>query len=329
LSIKNAHPCLGRRPSRRFRDVPAGARLTIAVCVVVLFRAFRKAMRAIAVAANEQQRRHAYRIVALLMLGGLAVPIVAIASMGSAPRAAANESAQAEPPRQDVAAIGTAEPASGAPAGAPAETEPPAQPQPAAQPEPPGQPEAPARVVPPVGISTPGPANHDGGTDNGPRRSGNDGQVDPPVDPVVVDQAPVVNAGSDQTMLLPTSSVMLSGTVTDDGLPNPPGATTSAWTQVSGPATVAFKDPSALATTVSGFTAAGDYVLRLTADDSALTSFDELTVHVVAAVATTPSAATPRVNVVRVESARVSVARVKAPRARRPRAVRVNPKLTG
>ena len=48
---------------------------------------------------------------------------------------------------------------------------------------------------------------------------------------------PQVNAGADQSLeasLFPVG-VNLSGSVTDDGLPNPPGAFTVAWSQVSGP----------------------------------------------------------------------------------------------
>ncbi len=92
-------------------------------------------------------------------------------------------------------------------------------------------------------------------------------------------QAPTVNAGPDQTITLPTNQVNLDGTVTDDGLPNPPGIATSLWTQQSGPGTVIFGAATAVDTTAT-FSQAGTYVLRLTADDSALTSFDELTVTV-------------------------------------------------
>ena len=49
--------------------------------------------------------------------------------------------------------------------------------------------------------------------------------------------------------------------------------------QLSGPGTVTFADATAVDTTAS-FTVDGTYVLRLTADDSALTAFDELTVTV-------------------------------------------------
>jgi hypothetical protein len=41
-------------------------------------------------------------------------------------------------------------------------------------------------------------------------------------------QPPVVDAGADQTITLPDSAA-LNGTVTDDGLPDPPGLVTTTW----------------------------------------------------------------------------------------------------
>ena len=94
-----------------------------------------------------------------------------------------------------------------------------------------------------------------------------------------VNQAPQVNAGADQTLILPTNTVTLSGTVTDDGLPNPPGAVTVGWSQISGLAGVTFAN-AAVASTTATFPGAGTYVLRLTANDGALTATDEVTVTV-------------------------------------------------
>jgi hypothetical protein len=118
--------------------------------------------------------------------------------------------------------------------------------------------------------------------DNGSQPAENDGQLFELTIPGTGNTAPVVNAGPDQTVTQPTSSTSLSGTVTDDGQPNPPGTTTHTWSQVNGPATVTFADPNALATTVSGLTTVGDYTLRLTANDSALSTTDDLIVHVLA-----------------------------------------------
>ncbi len=89
---------------------------------------------------------------------------------------------------------------------------------------------------------------------------------------------PTVDAGPDQTVEIGTGAV-LDGTVTDDGLPDPPGAVTSTWSQTSGPGTTTFADPSAVDTTAT-FSATGTYVLRLTADDGESTSFDEVTITV-------------------------------------------------
>src|SRR3979490_2383406 len=57
--------------------------------------------------------------------------------------------------------------------------------------------------------------------------------------------APVVNAGVDQVITLP-SSANLTGVATDDGQPNPPGVLTTTWSQVSGPGTVSFSNAGAL-----------------------------------------------------------------------------------
>jgi RHS repeat-associated protein len=82
-------------------------------------------------------------------------------------------------------------------------------------------------------------------------------------------QAPVVNAGPNQSIALPTNTVTLQGTVRDDGLPS--GATvTQQWSEVSGPAPATFSAPTST-TTQATFTTAGTYDLRLTASDTQLT----------------------------------------------------------
>jgi hypothetical protein len=103
------------------------------------------------------------------------------------------------------------------------------------------------------------------------------------VNPPPVNTAPVVNAGTDRTVTLP-STTSLAGTASDDGLPSPPAAMTFAWSKVSGPGTVTFANGSALSTTAS-FSAAGVYTLRLSASDSALTTTDDVVVTVNAASA--------------------------------------------
>jgi hypothetical protein len=89
--------------------------------------------------------------------------------------------------------------------------------------------------------------------------------------------APVVSAGSSQTISLPMKA-SLRGVVTDDGRPAG-AAVTSAWSLVSGPAAVSFAGASSAVTTAS-FTQAGIYLLRLTATDTLLTSFADTTVTV-------------------------------------------------
>ena len=91
-------------------------------------------------------------------------------------------------------------------------------------------------------------------------------------------QAPTVSAGPNQTITLP-SHAALNGTVSDDGLPTPPATVTTTWSKVSGPGTVSFGNASVVATTAS-FSGAGVYLLRLTANDSASTSSDDLTITV-------------------------------------------------
>ena len=112
-------------------------------------------------------------------------------------------------------------------------------------------------------------------------------------------QRPVVNAGPDQTITLP-SSANLNGSVSDDGLPT--GSTvTVLWSKISGPGNVTFGNPN-IALTTASFSAAGIYTLRLTADDTVLSASDEVIITVKApaqqgdvALTLEPSAAGPNV----------------------------------
>ncbi|HEY4188613.1 MAG TPA: hypothetical protein VGP07_26320 [Polyangia bacterium] len=97
-----------------------------------------------------------------------------------------------------------------------------------------------------------------------------------------VNAAPSVNAGPDQTVTLPAVATM-AGTVTDDGLSGLPATLGTTWSTVSGPGTVTFGDAGSLQTTAS-FSAAGSYVLRLIANDGALSASDDLTVTVLPVV---------------------------------------------
>ncbi|HEY2973146.1 MAG TPA: PKD domain-containing protein [Pyrinomonadaceae bacterium] len=111
--------------------------------------------------------------------------------------------------------------------------------------------------------------------------SDGDGAVNTSDDITVIvnpaNQAPVVSAGINQTITLPATAG-LNGTVTDDG--QPPGSSVSvSWGKVSGPGVVAFTNVN-LATTTASFSAAGTYVLRLTADDTEYDTAANITITV-------------------------------------------------
>ncbi|MCY1076031.1 PKD domain-containing protein [Archangium lansingense] len=88
-------------------------------------------------------------------------------------------------------------------------------------------------------------------------------------------QPPVANAGADQGLVLPTSSLTLTGSATDtDGT-----IAAYAWTQVSGP-TATLSGASTATLSVSGLTA-GTFVFSLTVtDDDGATHSDDVTVTV-------------------------------------------------
>ena len=90
----------------------------------------------------------------------------------------------------------------------------------------------------------------------------------------VINQAPTVDAGPDQTITLPNNVANLAGLVNDDG-----GVVTLLWSTVSGPAGVVFATPAALSTTAT-FAMDGTYVLRLSASDGILSASDTMTVTV-------------------------------------------------
>lgn len=96
----------------------------------------------------------------------------------------------------------------------------------------------------------------------------------------VANGAPSVAAGPDRTVRLP-NTLALSAVVSDDGRPSPPGATTVAWSAVAMPAggSVVFSAASNPSTTAT-FNLAGTYVLRITANDGALSSNDDVLVTV-------------------------------------------------
>ncbi|RYZ21009.1 MAG: T9SS type A sorting domain-containing protein, partial [Chitinophagaceae bacterium] len=103
---------------------------------------------------------------------------------------------------------------------------------------------------------------------------------------------PVANAGSAQTITLPTSSVTLNGSGSDaDGT-----IAGYAWSQVSGPNTASFSSNSAPAPTVSGL-AQGSYVFSLVVtDNGGATSAPKQVTITVNPVPTAPPPFTLRIN---------------------------------
>ena len=100
---------------------------------------------------------------------------------------------------------------------------------------------------------------------------------------VVANTAPIISAFADRTTLLNTTSlaVNLTGLARDDGLPNPPAGLVYQWSQVSGPTTVTFADPTALSTAATLPGTVGSYVLRLTVSDGALSSTADVPIQIV------------------------------------------------
>ncbi len=110
-------------------------------------------------------------------------------------------------------------------------------------------------------------------TDN----DGNTGtdQVNLVVEPAFVNQSPNANAGSDQSITLPTNSLNLTGAGSDsDG-----AITTYAWTKQSGPSVIMTNENQATLSLTDLLE--GTYVFRLTVtDNNGATDFDEVTVTV-------------------------------------------------
>jgi hypothetical protein len=98
----------------------------------------------------------------------------------------------------------------------------------------------------------------------------------------IENQAPVADAGPDQSDILVMEVVDLAGSATDDG--EPYGSTlTYLWTKLSGPGTATFDDDTDPTTQVT-FSMAGTYVLQLYVTDGDLSDTDTMTVEVGTAV---------------------------------------------
>lgn len=89
---------------------------------------------------------------------------------------------------------------------------------------------------------------------------------------------PTAGAGSDLTAVA-GEWVALQGSFTDDGLPSPPGAPVFGWTKLTGPGDVLFAN-AALPRTTAQFSVPGQYTLRFTVNDGALTASDQVAVTV-------------------------------------------------
>jgi hypothetical protein len=103
---------------------------------------------------------------------------------------------------------------------------------------------------------------------------------------LVQNTTPSVNAGSDQMVTLP-GAAGLSGSVSDDGLPIPPGLLSFSWSKVSGPGNVSFSNPNALDSSAT-FSTPGSYVLRLMASDGVLSNTDDISITVNSTVQSPP-----------------------------------------
>jgi len=99
----------------------------------------------------------------------------------------------------------------------------------------------------------------------------------PSPSPVPQNKPPTVDAGTNQTIQLPVSSVNLPGIVSDDGLPN--NSLSVAWSKTAGAGNVVFSNPNSAATTAT-FSSAGSYVLRLTVSDGQFAAWDEVAIVV-------------------------------------------------
>jgi hypothetical protein len=95
---------------------------------------------------------------------------------------------------------------------------------------------------------------------------------------VPVNQPPVANAGTNQTITLPTSSVTVNGSASYD----PDGTIVGyLWEQVVGPTSATIVSPTSVSTSINGLSVEGTYVFRLTVtDNDGASSNDEVTITV-------------------------------------------------
>ncbi len=96
---------------------------------------------------------------------------------------------------------------------------------------------------------------------------------------IAANAAPIIEAGADITVTWPTNSVLLAGTVTDDGQPVLPDRPSVRWSQSGGSGTVTFARAE-LSGTRASFSQIGTYELQLDATDGELAVSDRMTVTV-------------------------------------------------
>ena len=98
--------------------------------------------------------------------------------------------------------------------------------------------------------------------------------------------SPVVNAGTDATINLPTNSVVMKATASD-----PDGSIAKyAWTKAAGPSSYSISDASVLNPTINGLVA-GTYTFRLSVtDNTGVTAYDDIIISVHAATNQLPVA---------------------------------------
>lgn len=96
--------------------------------------------------------------------------------------------------------------------------------------------------------------------------------------PTPTNQPPQISAGPDK-VIIHGQDVLLEGSVSDDGQPNPPATINTSWELVSGPGEIVFEDPDPITPTVS-FSIAGVYTFSFSATDSVLESSDTMVVTV-------------------------------------------------
>lgn len=92
--------------------------------------------------------------------------------------------------------------------------------------------------------------------------------------------APATSAGTNQTIIWP-GAANLTGSVSDDGQPNPPAALTTTWSQLAGPGVVTFGNANVQVATAS-FSLPGAYLMQLAASDGQAETVSSVAVNAVA-----------------------------------------------